>query len=75
MSKQVSRRSFWLVALGACLLAAPLGAGCSRGPEVDPTIKVEQGKTAEESVSGRGRAAAGKTAEPATRQRVNKGLN
>ena len=55
MAKQVSRRTSWPVALGACLLTAPLGAGCSNSSGLDTNIKIVDGPTIQESTKGKPR--------------------
>ena len=55
MAKQVSRRTSWPVALSACLLTAPLGAGCSNSSELDTNIKIVDGPTVQESTKGKPR--------------------
>ncbi len=55
MAKQVSRRTSWQVALGACLLTAPLGTGCSNSSGLDTTIKIVDGPTIRESTKGKPR--------------------
>ena len=74
-------RSFLKVRLAvplAPLLILPLIAtfagGCGKESQVDPNIKVEAGKSAEESVLKKGRVGAGKTAKaPGPKQRVSGG--
>jgi hypothetical protein len=74
MSQQMSRRSALKVASGASFLflSALYVAGCSNDKEIDPTIKTETGKTAEESIKGQA-GKGGKKAEPSTTQRVKGG--
>ena len=55
MAKEVSRPTCWTVALGACLLTAPLGAGCSNSSGLDTDIKVVDGPTIQESTRGKPR--------------------
>jgi hypothetical protein len=69
MSKRVSRRSSLPVALGACLLTAPLGAGCSSSSGIDPNIKVVDGPTTEESTKSNPQLKSKKAAAPAPEQR------
>ncbi len=69
MSKRVQRRSSLRVALGACLLTAPLGAGCSNSSGIDPNIKVVEGSKTQESTRGNPRMKSKKAAEAAPEQR------
>jgi hypothetical protein len=55
MAKEVSRRTSWPVALGACLLTTPLGTGCSKSSELDTNIKIVDGPTIQESTKGKPR--------------------
>ena len=62
----------WRVALAAGLLVTFVG--CSGGPTVDPTIKVEEGKKAEESTKASPNLRAGvKKQDPAPTQRTTRG--
>jgi len=72
MSQKLSRRSALQIAAGASFVAAWFVAGCSQEPEIDPTIKVEPGKTAEESTSGQARKK-GPVSPPGPTQRVTGG--
>jgi hypothetical protein len=72
MSHQLSRRSVLRIAAGASFMAAWFVAGCSREVEIDPTIKTESGKTAEESIRGQVGKAEPKT-PPAPTQRLKGG--
>jgi hypothetical protein len=54
-SKRIARGSYLHFALGACLLTAPLGAGCSNSPGVDTDIKIVDGPTIQESTKGKPR--------------------
>jgi hypothetical protein len=72
MSQQLSRRSVLKIASGASFIAASFVVGCAKEAEIDPTIKTEPGKTAEESISGPvGKK--GLKAAPAPTQRVKGG--
>ena len=68
MAKEVSRRTSWPVALGACLLTAPLGAGCSNSSGLDTNIKIVDGPTIQESTKGKPRSKS-KQADKATLER------
>jgi hypothetical protein len=69
MSKQVSRRTSWLIALGSCLLTVPLVAGCSNSSGIDPDLKIVEGPKTQESTRGNPRPKSKKAAEPAPEQR------
>jgi len=69
MSERVSRQSTLHVALGACLLTASLGAGCSNRSGIDPNIKVVEGPKTQESTRGNPRMKSKKAAEAAPEQR------
>ena len=53
--KRIARRSPLHFALGACLLTAPLGAGCSNSSGLDTNIKIVDGPTIQESTKGKPR--------------------
>ncbi|MGP0063128.1 MAG: hypothetical protein ACLQGP_05925 [Isosphaeraceae bacterium] len=72
MIQLMSRRSALKLAMGVSFPAALFVSGCSEKSEVDPTIKVEAGKTAEESIQGRFREGKPK-ADPSPTQRVKGG--
>jgi hypothetical protein len=53
--RRITRRSSLHFALGACLLTAPLGAGCSNRSGLDTNIKIVDGPTIQESTKGKPR--------------------
>jgi hypothetical protein len=71
MWQQMSRRSALKVASGLGCLSAWSIAGCSGESEVNPDLKTDAAKSADESIVGRARK--GKKAEPATTQRIKGG--
>jgi hypothetical protein len=64
MSRQVARRTFSSIALGAYLLTALLGAGCSDTSGTNPAPTTGESKTIEESTKG-SRFSKGKQPAPA----------
>jgi hypothetical protein len=70
MAKRLSRRSSLALALGACLVTAPIGAGCSDSSGLDPDIKIEAGPNPEGPIKRRASSKAKQAAVPAPEQKT-----